>query len=150
MGLVPAGTWDWPAQRAARIIESKKTMGEELRRAFVLATPVKNRTLTRFRNMDRVERKSIGLRSKDVEKCKALVQTRGSTAQREDALITFGGAVLCDMARSKFKIAAVSNKHTVHEPALFCSWPCGCHLGCLGVSVGCTGGRDRRQRQERP
>lgn len=130
VGLMPAGISDWPALRAARIIESKKTMDKELRRAMVLATPVKNRTMAPSRNMDRVERKINGLRSKDFETCKALVQTRGSTAQREDALMTFSGAVLCDMARSKFKISAVSNKHTVHEPALFWNWPCGCHPGC--------------------
>jgi len=105
-------------------------MDEELRRAIVLASPVEDRTLARSRNVDRVERKINGLRSKDAEKCSALLQTRGSTGQREDALITFGGAVLCDMARSKFKISAVTNKHTVHEPALFWSWPCGCLPGC--------------------
>jgi len=131
-GLLSAVTSDWAALRAARTTESKKAMGEKLLRAFVLATPVKDRALARTRDIDQVERKIKGLRSKYVETRKALAQTGGSTAKREDALIKFGGAVLYDMARSAFKNSAVSNEQTVHEPELFGAGPAAAILAAKG------------------
>lgn len=87
-------------------------------KAFAEATPAKDRAGARTRDIEQVERKVKSLRAKYMATRIALLQSGASTAEREDALLGFGGSVLYELARGAFKKCSVSNEQTVREPVV--------------------------------
>lgn len=135
VGLLTAAATHWASLRSRRTALGKTQATAALLQAFVEATPAKDRASARARDINQALRKIKSLRTKYMATRKVLVQTGLSTAQREDALLAFGGSVLYELARGVFRKSSVSNEMTVREPVVLGTPP----APTTGAAGGATG-----------
>lgn len=135
VGLLTAAATHWASRRSRRTALGKTQATAALLQAFVEATPAKDRASARARDINQALRKIKSLRTKYMATRKVLVQTGLSTAQREDALLAFGGSVLYELARWVFRKSSVSNEMTVREPVVLGTPP----APTTGAAGGATG-----------
>lgn len=123
VGLLTAAATHCASLRSGRTALGKSQASAALLQAFVEATPAKDRSSARRRDIEQALRKIKTVRTKYMETRMALVQSSSSTAEREGALLAFGASVLYELARGVFKMSFVFNEATVREPVVIGSAP---------------------------
>lgn len=103
--------------------------------AFVANVPAAEKAYAVTRDAAALDKKLKNLRTSYGVAVKEASGSGASTAQKEDAVIKFGGAVLFDMAKAVFDECPVSNERTVREP-----------VDLFNAGGGAGGSRDQGER----
>lgn len=139
MGVMAAAASHCAAYRASRIKDMRRRAGATMLDAFVAATPLNDQAAARSRTALAVNKKIKSIRAKYMSTLDALKATVMSAAESEDLVITFGGAVLLDLARQAFKKSHVTSQLTVRKPVdLAAAGPPTVSLDCLAPDTGAS------------
>ena len=134
-GILLAAPTHWGDYRVSRTGDRSRRTSEELKAAFVSATPAENRPVARTRTAETLDRKLKDTRTKYVATRKNLCRTGLSASQREDIVIKFGGSEVYSYARGVFKTSAVAIESTGREPVVLGA-PVAPAVGAVASPVG--------------
>lgn len=135
MALLAAARDHWTEFRGRRTGDKTRRTGKELVGAFVANVPAAEKAYAVTRDATALDKKLKNLRTSYGVAVKEASGSRASTAEKEDAVIKLGGAVLFDMAKAVFDKCPVSNERTVREP-----------VDLINAGGGAGGSRDQGER----
>jgi len=113
--LLAAARDHWSEYRGRRTGDKTRRTGRELSDAFVSLVPAAEKAAAAARDPKALDKKIKNMRSSYNTAAKECRRTGASKADKKDAIIKFGGAVLFEMAKVVFEDCPVSNEHTVLE-----------------------------------
>ena len=117
--LLAAARDHWSEYRGRRTGDKTRRTGRELSDAFVSLVPAAEKASAAARDPKALDKKLKNMRSSYNTAAKECRRTGAIQADKEDAIIKFGGAVLFEMAKVVFEDCPVSNEHIVLEPVDF-------------------------------
>lgn len=116
MALLAAARDHWTEFRGRRTGDKTRRTGKELVNAIVSHVPADEKACAATRDATALDKRLKNLRTSYGVTLKQASGSGASSAQKEDAIIKFGGAVLFGMATAVFEKCPVSSERTVREP----------------------------------
>ncbi|OSX77855.1 hypothetical protein BU14_0130s0010 [Porphyra umbilicalis] len=117
--LLAAARNHWSEYRGRRTRDKTRRTWTELSYAFVSLVPAAEKAAAAARDPNAQDKKLKNMRSSYSTAAKGSRRTGASKADKEDAIIKFGGAARFEIAKVVFEDCPVSHEHTVLEPVDF-------------------------------